>query len=289
MLCDMPYKFTNSFTFSLPIYFLSNLRREVDAFFIFWFFSIITTLTMSMIFRTMGAGSRSLSQALVPAAIFILGLVIYTGFVIPTRDMLGWSRWINYVNPVGYAFESLLINEFTDRKFKCADFIPSGPGYENIPDENRICGTVSAKAGETEIDGGKYLEMSYNYIKSNMWRNVGIIFAFMVFFMFVYLFATEYISEAMSKGEVLIFRRGHQPKVSNDEETSETIAGAATKQNDSDEKRNGDAVNIQRQTAIFHWQNLSYDIKIKKEPRRILDQVDGWVKPGTATVLMVSF
>lgn len=29
-----------------------------------------------------------------------------------------------------------------------------------------------------------------------------------------------------------------------------------------------------------------YDIKIKKEPRRILDHVDGWVKPGTLTGLM---
>lgn len=289
MLCDMPYKFTNSFTFVLPLYFLSNLRREVDAFFIFWFFSIITTLTMSMIFRTMGAASRSLSQALVPAAIFILGLVIYTGFVIPTRDMLGWSRWMNYVNPVGYAFESLLINEFTDRMFKCAAYIPSGPGYENVPDESRICATVSATAGATEIDGAAYLATSYNYLKSNLWRNVGIIFAFMIFFMFVYLFATEYISEAMSKGEVLIFRRGHQPKHSDDEETSTTTAGAATKQGGSDEKGDGDSVNIQRQTAIFHWQDLSYDIKIKGEGRRILDQVDGWVKPGTATVLMVRF
>jgi ATP-binding cassette, subfamily G (WHITE), member 2, PDR len=28
------------------------------------------------------------------------------------------------------------------------------------------------------------------------------------------------------------------------------------------------------------------DIKIKGEPRRLLDHVDGWVKPGTLTALM---
>lgn len=32
---------------------------------------------------------------------------------------------------------------------------------------------------------------------------------------------------------------------------------------------------------------MVYDIKIKKEERRILDHVDGWVKPGTLTALMV--
>jgi len=46
-----------------------------------------------------------------PASIFSLSLVIYTGFTIPTKYMAPWFRWINYLNPVGYAFESLMINE----------------------------------------------------------------------------------------------------------------------------------------------------------------------------------
>lgn len=44
---------------------------------------------------------------------------------------------------------------------------------------------------------------------------------------------------------------------------------------------------IQKQTAIFHWSGVNFDIKIKGEPRRLLDDVDGWVKPGTLTALMV--
>jgi ATP-binding cassette subfamily G (WHITE) protein 2 (PDR) len=44
---------------------------------------------------------------------------------------------------------------------------------------------------------------------------------------------------------------------------------------------------LKRQTAIFHWEDVSFDIKIGKENRRILDHVDGWVKPGTLTALMV--
>ena len=44
---------------------------------------------------------------------------------------------------------------------------------------------------------------------------------------------------------------------------------------------------IQKQTAIFHWDGVNYDIKIKGEPRRLLNEVDGWVKPGTLTALMV--
>lgn len=64
---------------------------------------------------------------------------------------------------------------------------------------------------------------------------------------------------------------------------------------------------IAKQTAIFSWKDVTYEfvvspflifskerteyltlnsIKIKGEPRRILDHVDGWVKPGTLTALM---
>ncbi len=64
-----------------------------------------------MIFRSIGSLSRSLAQALAPAAVFILALIIYTGFTIPTRDMHPWFRWINYLDPVAYAFEALMINE----------------------------------------------------------------------------------------------------------------------------------------------------------------------------------
>ncbi|KAK1634653.1 P-loop containing nucleoside triphosphate hydrolase protein [Colletotrichum phormii] len=43
---------------------------------------------------------------------------------------------------------------------------------------------------------------------------------------------------------------------------------------------------MEKQTSVFHWKDVCYDIKIKGEPRRILDHVDGRVKPGTLTALM---
>jgi hypothetical protein len=46
--------------------------------------------------------------------------------------------------------------------------------------------------------------------------------------------------------------------------------------------------NIQKQEAIFSWRDVRFDIKIKKQNKKILDHVDGWVKPGTLTALMVS-
>lgn len=39
--------------------------------------------------------------------------------------------------------------------------------------------------------------------------------------------------------------------------------------------------------SVFHWEDLCYDIQIKGNERRLLDHVDGWVKPGMSTALMV--
>ncbi|KKK14331.1 multidrug resistance protein [Aspergillus ochraceoroseus] len=286
MLCDTPYKLINSFTFNVPLYLMTNLRRDAGAFFIFWIFSVVTTFTMSMIFRTIAATSRSLSQALVPAAILILGMVIYTGFTIPTRNMLGWSRWMNYINPIAYSFESFMVNEFHGRQFDCSSLVPSGGGaYDSVSMQYRICSTVGATSGSTTVFGTEYVAESYNYTNGHLWRNMGILIGFMVFFAFIYLYATEYISEQKSKGEVLLFRRGRQPNLaageSDPESPSQPSSGAKT-----EESTPRISAKIQRQTATFHWEDVCYDIKIKKEPRRILDNVDGWVKPGTCTALM---
>lgn len=107
--------------------------------------------------------------------------------------------------------------------------------------------------------------------------------------MVVYLASTEYISAKKSKGEVLLFRRGRVPDMGpkpDEESNVEDRLNAELVL--SRERTVPDAPpSIQKQTAVFHWSSVNYDIKIKSEHRRLLDDVDGWVKPGTLTALMV--
>jgi ABC-type multidrug transport system ATPase subunit len=68
-------------------------------------------------------------------------------------------------------------------------------------------------------------------------------------------------------------------KKSSDEETNG--AGAAGETDGT-----GDVSAIEEQKGIFTWRDVVYDIEIKGEPRRLLDHVSGFVKPGTMTALM---
>lgn len=284
MLTDLPYKVLNAIIFNLTIYFMANLRREPGHFFFFLLISFFLTLTMSMLFRTIASVSRTLSQAMAPAAILILAIVIFTGFVIPVDYMLGWSRWINYLDPVAYGFESLMINEFHNREFVCSVLVPN---YGSLAAGTQICTAVGSIAGQDYVNGDDYINTAYQYYHSHKWRNFGIIIVFMLGLMCCYLAASEFISAKKSKGEVLVFRRGHKPAVLTKNTPDDIEAAGAAAALAEKETKAVEASNIiQRQTAVFHWADVTYDIKIKSEERRILDHVDGWVKPGTLTALM---
>ena len=120
------------------------------------------------------------------------------------------------------------------------------------------------------------------------WRNVGIIMAMAAFNHLVYFVASEYISAKKHKGEVLVFRRGFLPQspVKSSNDVEELVAGPVPTVRRLDKDITVKEATFQKSTGFFHWSNVCYDIKIKGKPRRILDSVDGWVKPGTLTALM---
>lgn len=290
MICDLPNKVLLTAFFNVPFYFLANMRRTPAAFFTFYLFAFASLLTGSMLYRTIGAMSRTLTGSIAPGADFILMLVIYTGFVLPIPNMQPWFRWFGYINPVSYAFESLMINKFSDRHFPCSSYIPQGPGYIEVNSHQKMCAAIGADPAVSTVDGTKYLKSTFQYCPEHLWRNLGILFAMMCFLCGLYLLATEYILAQRSKGEVLIFRRGQQLKIAttNDEEAQATCR-AKDIQSFSVQQRFSSSESLKDNetcAATFLWEDLCYDVKIEGGHRRLLDDVEGWVEPGTLTALM---
>jgi ABC-type multidrug transport system permease subunit len=145
---------------------------------------------MSSFFRLLAATSRSLIQALLPSTIIMLGLVMYAGFAIPVSYMRGWAAWMRYLNPIYFAFEALVINEFQGRSFECTEIVPSGPGYEGAQGLGRSCAALGSEAGSLQVDGQRYIEMMYEVDVRNRWPNLGILLAFTFGLGALYLFAS---------------------------------------------------------------------------------------------------
>jgi ABC-type transport system involved in cytochrome bd biosynthesis fused ATPase/permease subunit len=120
-----------------------------------------------------------------------------------------------------------------------------------------------------------------------VWRNLGILIGFWIFFMALYLTASELNSATSSTAEFLVFRRGHVPAHLRHLEKggkAGSVAEVTPATKHSAEK--GDTAVIPSQHDIFTWRNVCYDIPVKGGHRRLLDHVSGWVKPGTLTALM---
>ncbi|OQD90039.1 hypothetical protein PENANT_c002G09456 [Penicillium antarcticum] len=289
MIADFPIKLISAAVFNVVLYFLGDLRYTASQFFIFFLFSFLATMIMSGIFRTLAALTRTVAQAMALAGVMILGIVIYAGFVVPVPEMHPWFSWIRWINPLFYCFESLIANEFHGQEFECSQFIP---GYPSLPDNSFVCSIPGAISGARTVSGDAFIYAQYRYTYSHEWRNLGILIAFWIFFASIYLIGTELNSASTSAAEFLIYRRGHVPKsVLN---TAQDTEKAVTTQpmafdiaaGSSGTQPVGMDSAIPEHHGIVTWQNLCYDIPVKGGERRLLDNVSGWVKPGTLTALM---
>ncbi|KAJ5248081.1 hypothetical protein N7524_012041 [Penicillium chrysogenum] len=285
VISDIPVKFALSVVFNIILYFLAGLKREASNFFLYFLITFIITFVMSAIFRTLAAVTKTISQAMGLAGVMILVLVVYTGFVLPVPSMHPWFEWIHYLNPIYYAFEILIANEFHGREFPCSSYVPS---YADLSGRAFSCTAAGSEAGSRTVSGDRYIQLNYDYSYSHVWRNFGILIAFLIGFMIIYFVASELNSATTSTAEALVFRRGHEPasfrrdhKSGSDVES--TKLSQAKPAAGTEDKGMGA---IQPQTDTFTWRDVSYDIEIKGEPRRLLDNVSGWVKPGTLTALM---
>lgn len=292
IITELPPKIITSIGFNLILYFVVHLRQSAGHFFFYWLINFTCTLAMSHIFRSIGSATTSLQQAMTPASLLLFTLIVFTGFVIPPNSMHGWCRWINYIDPVAYAFESLITNEFHGRDFPCASLVPRGGDYPRSGN-SVVCGVVGAIPGRSTVSGDDYIGLSFEYYNTHKWRNWGILLAYTFFFLGVYITLVEYNKGAMQNGEILVFqhkalKQERKRRKDLEEGNAERIA-PDEKFYDARESDNSQTLSDAKlpvSNEILHWRNLRYEVKIKTEQRIILNNVDGWVRPGQVTALM---
>ncbi|KAG2062951.1 hypothetical protein BDR04DRAFT_1164429 [Suillus decipiens] len=206
------------------------------------------TTAMKGFFRLVAAAFKEESSATSVAGIGVLVFSLYTGYTIPRLSIPDALRWITYLNPLGFGFESLMMNEFHTLNGTCSTLVPQRPGYENVSLANQVCTTVGAQPGMSTVDGNAFTYLSYDYKYSDLWRDYGIICAFGIGFLLMLLFATEFNIGSAFDSAVTLFKQSKG-------------AGSVGP--------------------------VNYVIPISGgSERRLLDDVSGYVAPGKLTALM---
>ncbi|KAI4642099.1 hypothetical protein J4E93_007243 [Alternaria ventricosa] len=290
---DFPLLLAQVIPFSIIMYFMTGLDVDVSKFFIYFLFIYITTFCVTSLYRMFAALSPTIDDAVRFAGIALNLLIIYTGYVIPKPQLLTdyiWFGWIYWINPVAYSFESVLANEFSDRIMECApsQLVPQGPGVDPA---YQGCSLTGAPPNSRTVPGSDYLQVSFNYSRSNLWRNFGVVIAFTVLYLLVTVIATETVSFAQSGGGALVFAKNKRAKQAVKEEApldeEKVVAGESTASSDTAAHQEEEALDsISSSESVFTWKDVEYTVPYQGGERKLLNKVNGYAKPGVMIALV---
>ncbi|KAF2144820.1 uncharacterized protein K452DRAFT_222552 [Aplosporella prunicola CBS 121167] len=290
IVADIPVLLFQVTHFGIVIYFMVGLKVTAAAFFTYWIILFTAAMTMTALFRAIGAAFPTFDAASKVSGFLISALIMYTGYMIVKPNMHPWFVWIYWIDPLAYGFEALMGNEFHNKQIPCFanNLVPFGPEYTD-PAHQACTGVSGATPGASSLTGDQYLD-SLSYSHSHVWRNFGILWAWWVFFVAITIIFTSRWKQLGEGGRSLLIPREQEHNVahlvSNDEE-SQRSEKIPPKAGSSDRENNLDSQLI-RNTSIFTWKNLTYTVKTPSGDRVLLDNVQGYVKPGMLGALMGS-
>ncbi|KAJ5479041.1 hypothetical protein N7530_004550 [Penicillium desertorum] len=295
VVVDVPLVFIQVVLFDIVVYFMANLARAPSQFFINLLIIFTLTMTMYSFFRALGALCSSLDVATRLTGVAIQALIVYTGYLIPPWKMRPWLKWLIWINPVQYAFEALMANEFYNLQIKCEPpyVVPDGP---NAVPGHQSCAIQGSEPDQLIVHGSKYIQTGFTYTRAHLWRNFGIIIGWLILFVCLTMLGMELQRPNKGGSAVTVFKRSEAPKAvqdvikrsgpRGDEESAEKDGIVSNKNHSDTSVSNSKVQDIAKSTAIFTWQDVNYTIPYKGGQRQLLQNVEGYVKPGRLTALM---
>lgn len=306
---DVPLIAVQVLLFNITIYWMAGLAASASQFFISCLVIWTVTMVTYSFFRAISALCKTLDDATRFTGVSIQILVVYTGYLIPPHQMKVWFSWLRRVNWMQYGFECLMSNEFTGLIMDCVppNLVPLGP---NTSPQFQSCTLAGSQPGEATVDGARYIQQAFGYSRSHLWRNFGILWAFFAFFLGATAFGMETMKPNAGGGAITVFKRGQVPKrvektiesggrhknSASDEESRspvseidvEKMMSPTSESKESVKKEQDDNVvkQVAKNETIYTFRDINYVIPYEKGERQLLQNVQGYVRPGRLTALM---
>ncbi|KAJ4200850.1 ATP-binding cassette transporter snq2 [Fusarium solani] len=296
---DIPMVFIQVVLFNVIIYFMSNLARTASQFFIATLILWLVTMVTYAFFRAISAWCKSLDIATRFTGLSVQIVIVYTGYLIPPDSMRPWFGWLRWINWIQYGFECLMANEFTGLTLECSPpyLVPQGP---NAQPQYQGCTLPGSSPGASSVEGSDYIQQSFSYTRAHLWRNFGFLWAFFLFFVFLTALGMELMKPNVGGGAITVFKRGQVPKAveesidtggrtkneKNDEEAGRVVSlaeGVTAERTKTDQQITKE---VGKNETVFTFQNINYTIPYDKGQRKLLQDVQGYVRPGKLTALM---
>lgn len=227
-------------------------------------------------------------------------MITYTGYLIHPSSMKPWLKWLIWINPVQYSFEAILSNEMHHSLFACApqSIFPQGP---SAAANHQGCLVTGSRPNSLVVNGDMYAKTNFTYERRHLWRNFGIVISFYVLFVVISLYGFEKQRPTFGGKTVTVFKHGESPSqeksFSPDDHheekkpTTNEVARSTSNVVVNEEWNQSPWCNLNEDTntnqmVTFTWRNVHYSVPTKSGAKPLLQNVQGYVRPGRLTALI---
>ncbi|KAJ7269337.1 ABC-2 type transporter-domain-containing protein [Mycena haematopus] len=279
-VADIPFSAARVLLFNIPVYFMANLNRTAGGFWTFHLFNYVAYLTMQGFFRTFGVLCTNFHVAFRLSVFFIPNFIEYTGYIIPVIKMKRWLFWIYYINPIAYAWQACMENEFMRIQLTCDGtyIIPRNVGgltkYPEGLGPNQACTLFGSTAGNDSVSGESYISAGYGLSSANLWKlDFLVLLGFMILFQLTQILSYEQAinvqiharedNDAKKRNEVLRTRKAEK------KEKNTPILSSLCK------TRRGLIEPADVLPKNLTWSGLNYHVPVPGGTRRLLHDIQG--------------
>ncbi|KAJ2797208.1 ATP-binding cassette transporter snq2, partial [Coemansia guatemalensis] len=285
---DIPFMIFQVLVFGAILYWATSLQPYGGQFLAFLLFLYIGSMCMTAFFRLIGNISPNVDVGHTLSGVSLLFLILYVGYLIPPPLMHHYFKWIYWINPLAYGFKALLSNEYRNIRYPCdpRSLVPQGPG---ISIANQVCAVTGANAGMATVKGRDYLERGYSIHVVDQWKDFLAVTSFWILFVFLIAGVMEFVEFGNTGYTINVYKR-FRPNVDSLIEDP----AAQGEENEEEEKiyaeipPGGPTDEQIAQGTTYTWNQVNYTVPVKGGERQLLNNISGYIKPGTMTALMGS-
>ncbi|KAJ2706146.1 ATP-binding cassette transporter snq2, partial [Coemansia spiralis] len=280
---DLPFIVGQVLVFGSIMYWAAQLQAYGGQFLAFLLFLFTGVLCMTSFFRLVGQASPNVDVGHTFSGVTLLFMVLYVGYLVPPQMMHHYFKWIYWTNPLAYGFKALASNEYRNIHYPCrpGGLVPDIPG---ITIANQVCTIVGANPGERRVRGRDYLERTYTIHITDQWKDFIALTCYWILFVVLITLIMEVVEFGNAGYTINVYKR-YRPNVTALQEESSESEGERyyaeiPEGGPTDEQ-------IARGTT-YTWKHVNYTVPVKGGERQLLDDISGYIKPGTMTALMGS-
>eukprot|EP01117_Protostelium_nocturnum_P006613 TRINITY_DN237_c1_g1_i1.p1 TRINITY_DN237_c1_g1~~TRINITY_DN237_c1_g1_i1.p1 ORF type:complete len:1431 (+),score=551.25 TRINITY_DN237_c1_g1_i1:149-4441(+) len=268
IIWSLPATVAETLIFGSIVYWMAGLNPEHGTRFLFFLLVLVTTsLLCASLSRACGA---ILPNAVIGSLIgssMIAIYILFSGFLVPKQkipDPWIWAYWISFVH---YAIEALSINNFAGLPLFCLNnelVPPIGDPQLNVP--VALGGFGGAQTCPLS-NGGAYIASSYSFHTqlSLRWAFWAGLFGYYLMFTFITYLGFRFCNYSKKGGGGL---------------------GGMKEMPKFEEKDDKDKEKAVKKGALMVFKNICYTVPVKGKEKTLLNNIDGYVKPGMLLALM---